>query len=147
MFDYLEMHLDTAKFHVKTNKKAIRCFFGLTVFNLSFLVFDYYNGIHGSMISQVALGTMIMNSIWSFCCLIEYLAEQKHDKKMLQFYQERKGEKNIIEALEEYRRAKDFYETAYKNGLENHIRAESKPSEEVNRRLQPSIVSDFPTKY
>jgi hypothetical protein len=143
MFDYLEMHLDTAKFMVKTDRKAFRGQIGMVIFNAAFLVWDYYNGVHnGALLSQIAIGCMWINMLWTLCFLTESWSDLKHNRELLHFYEKRKADKNAQEAIEEYRKAKEFYERAYKNGLEGYLKANPEKPTSSNRGFQPSIVGE-----
>ena len=100
MYQNLEIYLEIAKFDIKHNKKAISAFSVLTVFNICFLIFDFYNGLHGSMIASIATGAMLMNFLYSLIKIIEYINEYKESKKILSFYRYMQARKNLTELNE-----------------------------------------------
>ena len=100
MYQHLEIYIQIAKLDVKHNKKEISAFFILTIFNICFLIVDFVNGLHGSMVACMGAGAMLMSSFYSSFMLIDTIANYKESKRFLLFYKEMLDRKNITELNE-----------------------------------------------
>lgn len=106
MSDYLNIHIQSAKMMMKIDKKTLTAYILILVLNIAVTIIDYHTD------AKFALGMMAINIMWLVCFVIGSYGDYKQSKKMLHFYEERRGDKNLEDAYDLCDKSRQLYEKA-----------------------------------
>lgn len=133
------------EWNIKYTKKALVSQICMIVVNVAGIIWNTWWLLDPSSTSRggfgFGLGAFTSNLLWTLTFVCKYWGEINHDREQLRYIKKITSDSNLEQDREDYKKAKEFYETSYKNIMEEYLRA--KP--EGSARLNPALFE--PTRF
>lgn len=134
---WVESEIKTIEWSMKYTRKAMVAQVAVQVLNIAGIgwnSFELYHGLAPSA-SGFGLGAFISNFLWTGCAIAKYYGEYRDEKERLKYYKRLEMEGKIEVDREAYKQAKEFYETTYKNIMEEYLRSKPEGAQRLNTEL------------
>ena len=123
---------------IKYTKKALVAQLTVMVVNVVGIVWNAWWLYHADTALTgfgFGLGAFVSNTLWTSFFVAKYWGEINHDREQLRYIKKITDDSNLEQDREDYKKAKEFYETTYKNIMEEYLRAKPEGSQRLNIAL------------
>lgn len=122
--NWVELGKESTKISIKFTRQVLTCQLGLLLFNILGILWNcyWYSKSPSSLFSGIGLGAFISNSLWTMGYCVTYWMEIREHKRRLNYYDDFELKQNIQKDQIEYKKAREFYETAYANIMQEHLK-------------------------